>query len=200
MVMSVSNTAATAATGGTSSGGLDTPQEIQDRFLKLLISQLQNQDPLSPMDNTEVTQQMSQISMVQGISSLNSSMQAMLASQSSQAAGLIGRAVPLSGNSIVLADGQAVGAAKLSAAAATVKVEILGSGGSVVDTLELGSRPSGDLNFAWDGKDNQGNTLPDWQVFLPRHRQRWWRLHSDRDLHPGPGQERVPRHHRSPAA
>jgi len=171
MVMSVGNASATTAntkaattasgTGSSSiSSGLDTPQQIQDRFLKLLIAQLQNQDPLSPTDNSQITQQMSQISMVQGISNLNGSMQSLVASQSTQAAGLIGRSVLLSGNSIALTDGQGAGAVKLAAAAGSVKVEILGAGGSVARTLDLGARPAGDLPFAWDGKDASGNALP----------------------------------------
>lgn len=161
MVMSVSNTAPANAADASFTNGLDTPKQIQDRFLKLLIAQLQNQDPLSPTDNSQVTQQMSQISMVQGISTLNSSMQSLVAAQSTQAAGLIDRDVLLGGNGINLAGGQAIGAAKLAAAATSVKVEILGAGGGVVRTLELGSRPAGELGFAWDGKDGDGNSLPD---------------------------------------
>lgn len=160
MVMNVST-----ATGSTPStkpaNSLDTPQEIQDRFLKLLVAQLQNQDPLSPVDNTQITQQMSQISMVQGISNLNTTMNALLASQSSQAAGLIGHAVLLSGKDLRLAGGQAVGAASLAGAATDVQVDVLGAAGTVVDTLALGPRPAGDLSFAWDGKDAQGNAMPD---------------------------------------
>jgi len=164
MVMNVSNAPGTTPANAASStfgGGLDTPQQIQDRFLKLLIAQLQNQDPLNPMDNGQVTQQMSQISMVQGISTLNSSMQSLVASQSTQAAALVGRFVLLSGNGISLAsDAAATGVAKLSAAADTVNVEILGAGGTAVRTLNLGARQAGDLNFSWDGKDGEGNPLP----------------------------------------
>jgi flagellar basal-body rod modification protein FlgD len=140
---------------------VETPKEIEDRFLKLLIAQLKNQDPLSPIDNSQITQQMSQISMVQGISNLNSSMQALVASQSTQAAGLIGHVVLLGGNGISLAGGQAAGAAKLSAAASAVQVDILSAGGSVVDTLDLGARPAGDLSFAWDGTGTDGSPLPE---------------------------------------
>lgn len=174
MVMSVSNNAPATATGSQAAAatnnaaananfanGLDSPKQIQDRFLKLLITQLQNQDPLSPVENSEMTQQMSQISMVQGISTLNSSMQSLVAVQSTQAAGLIDRDVLLSGNGINLVAGQAAGAAKLATAASSVKVEILGTGGGVVRTLELGSRSAGELGFAWNGKDDSGNSLPD---------------------------------------
>lgn len=160
MVMNVS-TATGATPTKSAANALDTPQEIQDRFLKLLVAQLQNQDPLSPVDNSQITQQMSQISMVQGVANLNTTMSALLASQSSQAASLIGHAVLLSGNDLRLTGGQAIGAASLGAAATDVQVDVLNATGGVVDTVNLGARPAGDVNFAWDGKDAQGNPMPD---------------------------------------
>jgi len=173
MVMNVSTGAGSASAGvagaarqsatNAVSSALETPKQIQDRFLTLLVAQLQNQDPLSPVDNTQITQQMSQISMVQGIANLNSTMTALLAAQSSQAAGLIGRTVLSSGDSLSLAGGQAVGAARLAGAAGAVQVEVLGPGGAVLDTIQLGARPAGDVAFAWDGSDAQGNPLPDGQ-------------------------------------
>ncbi|MBU3693776.1 MAG: flagellar hook assembly protein FlgD [Rhodocyclaceae bacterium] len=168
MVMNVSTAPATPAAGAAArssnsaiANALETPQQIQDRFLTLLIAQLQNQDPLSPMDNTQITQQMSQLSMVQGIANLNSSMNALLASQTSQAAGLIGHTVLLAGNGLSLAGGQALGAARLAGTATQVQVDVLSAGGALLDTLELGPRKAGDVAFAWDGKDLQGNPLPD---------------------------------------
>ena len=171
MVMNVGTTAATLPTKTTGSASssttsaaanaLETPQQIQDRFLTLLLAQLQNQDPLSPVDNAAITQQMSQISMVQGIANLNSSMTALLASQSSQAAGLIGHTVLTSGNGLDLSGGAAYGAAKLAGAATDVQIDVLGPSGSVVDTLALGQHGAGDLSFAWDGKNSQGTPLPD---------------------------------------
>ena len=118
--------AATARNGSTPFK-LDTPKEIQDRFLTLLIAQLQNQDPLSPMDNAQITQQMAQISTVQGISTLNDTMTQLLSVQGSQAAQFIGRGVTIDGSNLNLSTGVANGSALLAGNANEVQVEILGA-------------------------------------------------------------------------
>ena len=76
---SVVGSAASAASGTASTNGTG---ESSDRFLKLLVAQLKNQDPLNPLDNAQVTSQMAQISTVQGIEKLNGTMGAMLESMS----------------------------------------------------------------------------------------------------------------------
>ena len=155
--------AAQAATARTSTAAvkLDTPQQIQDRFLTLLIAQLQNQDPLSPMDNAQITQQMAQISTVQGISALNDTMGQLLATQGSQAAQLIGRGVTLDGSGLRLSGGVASGSMLLDGAANQVTVEVLGASGLPVRTMNLGSQPSGLVSFQWDGKSDAGVPLAD---------------------------------------
>lgn len=153
--------ASTAATRNSGLGTLDSPKEIQDRFLSLLIAQLKNQDPLSPMDNAQITQQMAQISTVQGISTLNDTLAQLVASQGSAVAQLIGRSVAVPGAEISLAQGQASGFALLDGAANNVTVEVLDSAGSVVRTLNLGAQPAGLLQFAWDGRDDAGALRPD---------------------------------------
>src|SRR3569832_1271514 len=71
--------------------------DTQNRFLSLLVAQMKNQDPLNPLDNTQVTNQMAQLSSVQGIENMNSSLQTKTANQrtnqKTQAASLIGRTV-----------------------------------------------------------------------------------------------------------
>jgi len=155
--------AAQAATRrtGTAQAKLDTPQEIQDRFLTLLIAQMQNQDPLSPMDNAQITQQMAQISTVQGISALNDTMGQLLAIQGSQAAQLIGRGVTLSGADLRLAGGMASGSMLLDGDANDVKVEIIGAAGLPVRTLNLGPQAGGLVPFRWDGNNDSGAPMPD---------------------------------------
>src|SRR3990167_8083696 len=79
-----------------------TAADTQDRFLKLLVTQMKNQDPLNPMDNAQVTSQMAQLSTVTGIDKLNVTLQAlsdsMASSQSLQAASMIGYGVLVPGN------------------------------------------------------------------------------------------------------
>src|SRR5438445_4766616 len=89
----------------------------QDRFLKLLVTQLQNQDPLSPMDNAELTSQIAQINTVSGINTLNTTVQGLsspfLQMQSLQGASLVGKNVIVPGNKLDIADGTAQGGFEL---------------------------------------------------------------------------------------
>ncbi|MEG0141807.1 MAG: flagellar hook capping FlgD N-terminal domain-containing protein, partial [Comamonas sp.] len=69
--------ATTAPTTGNTKSSVTDPNEAQDRFLKLLVAQLNNQDPMNPMDNAQMTSQMAQINTVTGIQQLNQTMQSM---------------------------------------------------------------------------------------------------------------------------
>ncbi len=134
---------------------------IQDSFLKLLITQLKNQDPLNPMDNAQITTQLAQINTVNGIQQLNTTMQslsgAMLGSQSLQSAALIGRTVVTDGDSLKLAAGSAVaGGLQLAQNADSVKVTIVGPAGQVVRELQLGPQAGGMVAFQWDGRTDAG--------------------------------------------
>ena len=143
-VNGVSATAATSAAGSTSAS---------DRFLKLLVTQMQNQDPLNPMDNAQVTSQMAQINTVSGIDKLNTTVAALsgqfVQMQALQGAALVGRDVTLQGDRLVLAGGQAAGGFDLASTADRVKVEVLNGAGRVVDTIELGAQDAGRHGFAW---------------------------------------------------
>src|SRR3990167_8514165 len=89
--------AAVAAKAAPAAAGTNATSDAQDRFLKLLVAQLKNQDPLNPMDNAQITTQMAQISTVSGIDKLNSTLQSMAAAfnagQSLQATAMIGHGV-----------------------------------------------------------------------------------------------------------
>ena len=137
----------------------------QDRFLTLLVTQLKNQDPLNPMDNSQVTSQMAQLSTVSGINQLNATVQAlsasMTASQSLQATSMIGHAVLVPGNEIAMAKGSSNAAVEFSQAEDSVTVKISDAKGNVVRTLQLGAQNAGIADFQWDGKDDSGTTLAD---------------------------------------
>ena len=94
-----------------------------DRFLKLLVAQMQNQDPLNPMDNAQVTTQMAQINTVAGIEKLNTTVQSLngqfVQMQALQGASLVGHDVTVPGNQFAWADGRAQAAFELSAARPT---------------------------------------------------------------------------------
>ena len=140
------NTAAASATG-------TSAQETSDRFLKLLVAQLQNQDPMNPMDNAAVTTQMAQIQTVTGVSTLNSSIQALGSQfgqmQALQSVSLVGRDVTVPGNKISVADGKSTMSFDLAGAADTVKLEILNGAGEVVSTQDLGKMKAGMQSYTW---------------------------------------------------
>ena len=125
----------------------------QDRFLKLLVTQLKNQDPLSPMDNAQLTSQIAQINTVSGIATLNTSVQTLstqfLQMQSLQGASLLGKDVIVAGNKLDIDAGVAQGGFELTAAADAVKVEIVSPAGKVLDTMNLGAQRTGIHSFNW---------------------------------------------------
>jgi flagellar basal-body rod modification protein FlgD len=169
MVASVSG--ASGSTSGTSSLSSSSAQDIQNEFLTLLVAQLKNQDPLNPMDNSQVTSQMAQLSMVQGIQSLNDNLSAYTSNQGYQAADLIGHYVVAPGNSIQLAaassgsssstTGSGLGGFNLAGAADSVKVNIYDSKGKLVRTMDMGAQKAGVTEFSWDGKTDAGDTAAD---------------------------------------
>ncbi|MCX7178553.1 MAG: flagellar hook assembly protein FlgD, partial [Proteobacteria bacterium] len=133
----------------------------EDRFLKLLVTQLKNQDPLNPLDNAQVTSQMAQISTVSGIDKLNATLQALSASmtpnQTLQAATMIGHGVLVAGSGMDLKAGVGLGGFELASAAESNKVSVTDASGALVSTIDLGAQPAGIVKFQWDGKDSAGN-------------------------------------------
>ena len=138
--------------------------EAADRFLKLLVTQMKNQDPLSPMDNAQVTSQMAQINTVSGIEKVNESIQSMtsqfLQMQALQSASLVGKGVLVSGNALAVEEETGTGQAAfdLTGAADSVKVEVLNGAGRVVDTLDLGAETSGRHAFEWTAPEGLADT------------------------------------------
>jgi flagellar basal-body rod modification protein FlgD len=134
--------------------------ESQDRFLKLLVSQLKNQDPLHPLDNAQVTTQMAQISTVSGIERLNDTLATLLgqvtASQSLQAAGLVGRGVLAPGPKLVLDSGNALFGVELPKPADRAVVTIRDALGNTMHSMNLGPQPAGIVALNWDGKTDSG--------------------------------------------
>lgn len=139
-------------------------EDMQTRFMTLLMTQLKNQDPLNPTDANQMTAQLSQISTVSGIEKLNATMDKLLASfsgaQNMQAAGMIGKTVLIAGNGLELGAGGALGGISLEAAAELVTVTIKDATGKVVQTQELGEQGAGMMNFVWDGKNDKGEAMP----------------------------------------
>lgn len=162
----VQQTTATTASASTSGAVAKTPvQESEERFLKLLVTQMRNQDPLNPMDNAQVTSQMAQLSTVSGINKLNDSLSGLSSlyqsSQTLQASGMIGRYVLAEGAELELKQGVSVGGIELADPADKVTVTIKDSAGTVLDTMDLGSQKAGVVNFGWDGITKDGTAAAD---------------------------------------
>lgn len=148
--------------GGNAAATTNSAEEMADTFLKLLVTQMQNQDPLNPMDNAQVTSQMAQINTVSGIQQLNTTMNGMLGQfaqmQALQGASLVGRNVLVEGSSLALdAEGVARAGFELDGPADRVKVEILSPAGRVIDTLDFGAQGSGRHGFEWEAGDLGGD-------------------------------------------
>jgi flagellar basal-body rod modification protein FlgD len=159
--------AATAASSGNNVSQADSEQ----RFLKLLVTQLNNQDPLNPMENAELTSQLAQMSTVSGIEKLNSTLSGLVSQTGSnqvlQAASLIGYNVLSPVNQIATTapkDGEEPAtvpfAVQLPGTAGDVQVKIVDAAGRTVRTLELGSLAEGVNPVTWDGKADDGSTVP----------------------------------------
>lgn len=149
---------------GTSTATASAATASQDRFMKLLVTQLKNQDPLNPMDNAQMTSQMAQISTVSGIDKLNATLQALSASmtpnQTLQAANMIGHGVLVPGNGVDLAAGVGVGGFDLTQSVDSAKVSVYDKAGALVSSMDLGTQPAGITKWQWDGKDNAGAVQP----------------------------------------
>ena len=162
---------ATAAQPKTSSGVGGTVTEQTQNFLKLLIAQIQNQDPMAPMDASSMTSQMSQLNMVSSMGDMNKSMTAMLSQMQSvnfmNQAAVIGRSPVVAGSGIAF-DGATpvvLGANSvnpLTDAVATIK----DAGGNTVNSMNMGKLDEGMSNFTWDGKDADGKTMPAGMYYL----------------------------------
>ena len=136
----------------------------QDRFLKLLVAQLNNQDPMNPLDNAQTTSQMAQINTVSGIQQLNETMKSMAAQfsamQALQGTAMIGHDVLVKSNTLSIDGGKAKGSVELSDKADNVKVEVLSPGGQVIETLNLGAMTAGRHAFEWDASNYSGTGSP----------------------------------------
>jgi flagellar basal-body rod modification protein FlgD len=149
--------------------------ELRESFLTMMITQLQNQDPMDPMKNKDMTAQLAQINTVSGIEQLNDTLngitQQVDASQMIEASGLIGNAVLVPGSNVKVSTGEgAEGDAQttttpfgieLSNPASRVEVTVTNQSGEIVATREIENVKAGVESFSWDGETKGGETAPD---------------------------------------
>lgn len=138
----------------------------EDRFLTLLVAQMENQDPLNPLDNAQVTSQLAQINTVKGIESTNAALADLgarfEAMQLMQSSSLVGKQVRAPSDAVTLASG-AAGKHHIELSADTNKVEvrIVDASGKAVRTESLGGKDAGTFEYQWDGKTDDGTAARD---------------------------------------
>jgi len=137
----------------------------QDDFMALLTTQLKNQDPMKPMENTDFIAQMAQFSSVDGITKLNQSFEGLSSSitsnQALQASSLIGRDVLVKDQTSLYNGLDAVrGQVMLDRGAPNFRVQIEDANGALVNTIDMGNQAEGPVDIQWNGLDANGNPLP----------------------------------------
>jgi len=138
------------------STALDSQSENSEMFMKLLIAQLQNQDPTSPADTADYMQQISTLSNVESIQNLSTAIENMssslLSSQAAlQASSMVGQRAFVNTDIAQLnqAGGYVDGLVSLETSASDVRISIYDAGGNVIDRVSMGAQPAGDHNFVW---------------------------------------------------
>ena len=148
--------AAAGSADASNLGGTTSAEDQSNRFLKLLVAQMSNQDPLNPMDSAQVTSQMAQISTVQGVQTLNKTVSGLDTQftqlQTMQGAALVGHDVATDGNTLRVDPDthKGDGGFELASPATSVNVDVLNASGATVGTVKLGPQDAGSHGFDFD--------------------------------------------------
>lgn len=169
--MNISNlTSQAAGTPEQAQGGALGSSLGKNDFLKLLVTQMKNQDPINPMDGTKMASQLAQFNSVEQLINLNDGMQALAESQqmlnsglsNTMAASLAGKTVRALSDKVGLQAGQDANIDfKLNNIATEVEVTIRDANGNTVRTESLGGLAQGSHQWSWDGTSNAGNEAPE---------------------------------------
>lgn len=138
----------------------------QDTFLKLMIAQMNNQDPSKPLESGEFLSQLAQFGSLNGITQLQKSFEslasALQSNQALQASTMVGRNVLVEGNQMRLASAgdKIAGMVDLPAATGDLHMRIYNATGLLVKEIPLGAQPAGQVQFTWEGMDSGGTAAP----------------------------------------
>lgn len=154
----------TTSSSGTTNTAAKQNAVDQTTFLKLLTTQMQQQDPFNPIDNTQMVAQMAQFSSTAGIAEMNQSLKSMAsdiaASRLGDASGWIGRAALVKSDvATQFSDGSYAGSITLPKDVTNVNISLIDSSGQTVYGNTLGAQTAGELAFTWNGKDADGNQM-----------------------------------------
>jgi flagellar basal-body rod modification protein FlgD len=133
----------------------------KDAFLQLLVTQMKNQNPLDPQDNTQFVAQLAQFSSLESMQNLTSTVDTIAtsykSSQALQASSLVGRSVIVSASSTVVDTAKGMtGTVVVPSSSAATTLKISDAQGNVVKTLDLGAQAAGNTSFTWDGTNEAG--------------------------------------------
>ena len=144
--------------------GAEKRKELgQEQFFELMVAQLQNQDPLKPLESNEFLSQVAQFSTVSGIGEMQQSIASLASSlqsgQALQASVLVGSDVLVPGTTATLETGGALkGSVEMTASSSLVRLDIVDAAGQTVRQLDLGPQSAGQVRFSWDGLKGDGST------------------------------------------
>lgn len=156
-----------------SSTDTDTNELGQSAFLELMITQMENQNPLDPQDNSEFVAQLAQFSSVESLDKLNNSFDSFasnfISNQALQASSLVGRSVAVQSNTAILNEGGYVGGSiSLPESTSDLSLSIYSEEGTLLESIPLGAQTAGDIVFRWDGSRIEINgNLIDWESDNP---------------------------------
>lgn len=138
----------------------------QAAFLELMITQMNNQNPLSPQDNSEFVAQLAQFSSVEGLERLNTSFNSFMSNNALQASSLVGRSVTVESEKSTLVNGGIIaGSTDLAYSTNNLKINIYDENGALVQAVPVGEVPKGEMVFRWDGQNMEVNgELLDWEA------------------------------------
>jgi flagellar basal-body rod modification protein FlgD len=160
----ISSSVPAASAASTASSGLDGTEIASNftTFLQLLTTQLQNQDPLSPMDTNQFTQQLVEFAGVEQQMKSNTSLSTLVSlqqnAQTTEALALVGATVVVNGSAAPLANGQANWTLN-STQPATATITISDATGRAAYTGTAAVN-SGNQTFTWNGQGNDGTIWP----------------------------------------
>ncbi len=163
--MSVSSVIPTVNSSSTASSAHSRTTLNQQDFMNLFITQMQFQDPLQPLDNNQMATQVAQFNTVDALATMNNTLNQMMTNQASlnnlQATSLIGKKIEARGNTLSIQQGVVSNGAYQLSQPGNVLIQISDSNGNLVQQITPGYKDTSLQNIGWNGKNQQGMTLPD---------------------------------------
>ena len=150
--------------------GFGNTAMAKDEFLQLLVEQLKHQDPMSPMNSQDFASQLAQFSSLEQLTNMSGMMEESMkvdlmltqAINNTMSTTFIGKTISAAGDKISLIKDTPVDATfQLNDHAESVTVNILNNAGKIVKDFELGYTSKGKHTVSWDGKDSNGNSMPE---------------------------------------